>query len=86
LSPLYGWFVDKFGYRMTLTGIGSICNLLSHLNYLLMSDCDKCVLSITPMILQSITYTTYAVVVWGYFPYIVEARFLGTAFGICSSL
>ena len=31
-----------------------------------------------------IAYSTYAVVLWGSIPYMVEARTLGTAFGICT--
>ena len=34
--------------------------------------------------MQGLAYTTYAVVLWGSIPYMVEGRTLGTAFGICS--
>lgn len=30
------------------------------------------------------SYSTYAVVLWGYLPYIVKENTLGTAFGICT--
>jgi len=37
---------------------------------------------LVPLILQGLAYTTYAVVLWGSIPYMVEGRTLGTAFGI----
>lgn len=37
-----------------------------------------------PLIILGLSYTTYAVVLWGALPYMVEARTLGTAFGICT--
>jgi len=42
-------------------------------------------MSLVPLILLGLSYTTYAVVLWGSLPYMVEARTLGTAFGICTS-
>lgn len=42
-------------------------------------------MAIVPLVLQGISYTAYAVVLWGALPYMVEARALGTAFGICTS-
>lgn len=49
---------------------------------LFMPDCQECGLSIVPLILLGISYSVYAVAQWGSLPYIVEARTLGTAFGI----
>ena len=42
-------------------------------------------MSIGPLILLGLSYTTYAVVLWGSLPYMVEAHTLGTAFGICTT-
>ena len=38
------------------------------------------------MFFLGISYTTYAIVLWGALAYMVEARALGTAFGICASM
>ena len=40
--------------------------------------------SLGPLVILGLSYTTYAVVLWGALPYMVEARTLGTAFGICT--
>lgn len=42
-------------------------------------------MSIVPLVILGISYTTYAVVLWGSLPYMVEARTLGSAFGICTT-
>lgn len=39
-SPILGWFVDKYGKRMTVTLIGSLLMILAHVYNLLMPDCD----------------------------------------------
>jgi len=48
--------------------------------------CDACWYSVIPMFFLGISYTSYAVVLWGSIPYLVEGRVLGTAFGIFSSM
>ena len=57
----------------------------SHTLEVMIDDCDQCFMSLVPLILLGLSYTTYAVVLWGSLPYMVEARTLGTAFGICTS-
>tara|TARA_B110000305_G_C18865156_1_gene370610 strand:- start:6 stop:269 length:264 start_codon:yes stop_codon:yes gene_type:complete len=47
--------------------------------------CNQCWASLIPLVLLGLSYTTYAVVLWGALPYMVEARTLGTAFGICTT-
>jgi MFS family permease len=84
VSVPVGWFVSKFGYRMTVTLIGSMIMLAAHVIQISISDCDKCWYTFVPLILLGIAYSTYAVVLWGSIPYMVEARTLGTAFGICT--
>jgi len=86
MSPFTGLFVDKFGHRMRVIIIGSLFNVAAHVINLTLPDCDdECWQSIVPLVLLGISYTTYAVVMWGYLPYMVEARLLGTAFGICTT-
>ena len=88
LSPVLGWYVNKYGNRMTVTIAGSFVMLLSHIIQPFIPsfpECDKCWYSVIPLVLQGFSYTTYAVVLWGALPYMVEARAVGTAFGICTS-
>jgi MFS family permease len=84
-SPITGLFVDRYGHRMTVIIVGSLFNVVSHIIELSLPDCDQCWESILPLVLLGISYTTYAVVLWGSLPYMVEARLLGTAFGICTT-
>ena len=83
-SPILGWFVEKYGHRMTITILGSVLMIAAHSFELCLPDCDRCWVSLAPLIILGLSYTTYAVVLWGALPYMVEARTLGTAFGICT--
>ena len=72
---------------ITLTGAGLM--VCAHtISIMAPKDCDYrdgCVESYLPLVLLGFSYTSYAVVLWGILPYMVEARTLGTAFGICTS-
>jgi MFS family permease len=85
MSPITGLYVDRYGNRMTVIIIGSLFNVIAHVIELLLPDCDQCWESVVPLVMLGISYTTYAVVMWGSLPYMVEARLLGTAFGICTT-
>ena len=84
-SPICGIFVERYGKRMTITILGSVLMVVAHVYQVLMPDCDRCWISLGPLIILGLSYTTYAVVLWGALPYMVEARVLGTAFGICTT-
>jgi len=83
-SPPLGLIVARFGNRMTCTLCGSALMIVAHAMQLVTPDCDHCWYSVAPYFLLGISYATYAVVLWGSIPYMVEARTLGTAFGICT--
>lgn len=84
-SPLIGMFVSKFGYRMTVTLVGNFLMIFAHAMQLFIPSCDdRCWYSVMPSNLLGFAYASYAVVIWGSLPYLVEARTLGTAFGICT--
>ena len=88
-SPILGWYVDQYGKRMTVTLVGAGLMVCAHtVSIMAPADCnysDGCVYSYLPLILLGFSYTSYAVVMWGIVPYMVQARTLGTAFGICTS-
>ena len=44
--------------------------------------CIRCWESIMPMVFHGVAYAAYAVALFGAFPYLVEARILGVAYGI----
>ena len=72
---------------MTVCIIGSAIMTGAHIFQIsiLGIECEQgspCHISLVPLILQGLAYTTYAVVLWGSIPYMVEGRTLGTAFGI----
>jgi len=66
--------------------------ILAHFMQLFINDwdsgkdnvCDKCWLSIMPLVLLGMSYASYAIAQWGSLPYLVEKKTLGTAFGICN--
>lgn len=84
-SPIMGVFITYVGYRMTINIMGALFMLTSFIMLLIVPDCDnECWYSSVPYVLLGISYSSYAVVSWGAIPYMVEARTLGTAFGIAT--
>ena len=84
-SPVIGTYVNKYGNRMNVTLIGSFIGVLAHASsfYDTSSEYDWC--CILRIYLLGINYATYCVVLWGSLPYMVDAKILGTAFGICTA-
>ena len=74
---------------MTITLAGAGLTVCAHtISIMAPEKCDfkdGCVESYLPLVLLGFSYTSYAVVMWGIIPYMVEAHTLGTAFGICTS-
>lgn len=87
LAPILGIFIDKFGYRVHIMVAGSIFMIMAHLVQLFIPDCtDECSISLITPIFLGISYATYCVALWGSIPFLVEARAIGTAFGICTAI
>jgi len=47
---------------------------------------EKCFVEIVPLVLWSIGSSLYASTVWGAIPFTVEAKTIGSAFGICTAI
>ena len=63
--------------------MGSLMMVFAHFMQLLIPDClDGCKISLAPLFMLGISYSTYAVAQWGALPNIVDKKALGTAFGI----
>jgi hypothetical protein len=85
MSPLIGWYVNKYGNRNYVTLVGSLIGVLAHASSFIDASekYDWC--CIVRIYLLGINYATYCVVLWGSLPYMVDAKILGTAFGICTA-
>lgn len=83
-SPIVGIVVDRFGHRNRVSLLGSCFMILAHVIIIVTPDCNRCWLALPPLVLLGMSYACYAVAQWGSLPYLVEARTLGTAFGICN--
>lgn len=89
-SPFVGYALDRFGRRGVLSKIylvliSSLVVALSHASYLIIPDCDKCFISIVPIAMIGIAFSVYVIVIWTPIPDVVEARTVGTAYGVLMS-
>ena len=92
-SPFLGLLVDKIGKRVLLI-IGSSFLLLSaHLIGAFLpgvasnTPCTETLYSeIGPLVILGMGFSLYAAALWPSIPYVVEAKTVGTAFGICTAL
>lgn len=92
LSPFVGAFVNQYGKRMTVSLVGSVTVVVAHVLLFVIPICEESdpancssILPLVPLVLLGFSYSTYSVVLWGSFPYMVDERTLGTAFGICTA-
>lgn len=53
---------------------------------MLLKPCDECYTEILPMVMIGIGYSIFAAALWAAIPYVVEARTVGTAFGITTAI
>ena len=81
-SPFIGIFIGKFGYRKHISLIGTFLMIIAHFMQCFMADCEKCGISIVPLVFLGLSYAIYAAAIWGGLPLLVEPRTLGSAFGI----
>lgn len=59
---------------------------MAHFITMFLPACDQCYSEVGPMVLVGIGYSIYAAALWGSIPYVVEAKTVGTAFGICTAI
>jgi hypothetical protein len=65
--------------------MGSTIGVLAHASSFYVTEDRNSLLMIIRIYLLGINYATYCVVLWGSLPYMVDAKVLGTAFGICTA-
>jgi MFS family permease len=85
VSPMIGAYVNKYGNRMQVTLVGSAIGALAHASSFYDPDHSEAWIMIVRIYLLGINYATYCVVLWGSLPYMVDAKILGIAFGICTA-
>lgn len=79
-----GWFVSKYGYRKWVSIGGMLFMAAGHGMNIFLPDCDRCWESLVPLVLLGFAYGSYAAVLWGSVPLLVNSKVQGTAFGICT--
>lgn len=85
MSPIIGSYVNRYGNRGRVTLIGSIVGVIAHASSFLVLTPKSTILAVVRIYLLGFNYATYCVVLWGSLPYMVDAKILGTAFGICTA-
>ncbi|KAL7535563.1 hypothetical protein ACHAXR_006570 [Thalassiosira sp. AJA248-18] len=80
-SPLLGHLVDRIGRRAQIAVLSSCLLFGVHLT-LALSDSSP----IGPMLGQGIAYSLYAAVLWPSVPLTVPKQYVGTAFGVITSI
>ena len=66
--------------------LATIFLLVAHAINMILPDCDQCYSEFGPLVLIGFGYSIYAAALWGSIPYVVEAKTIGTAFGVCTAI
>ena len=80
--PFVGYLSDRSGKRPLMMCILGFLNFLGHLIEILHPPCNKCWTSIIPQVIYGFCITFYICILFGIVPYLVEAKKIGTAYGI----
>ncbi|GMI15107.1 hypothetical protein TrLO_g4155 [Triparma laevis f. longispina] len=81
MSPLLGFLVDRIGYRAIVASLAPCMLVWVHLT-LGFSDGSP----ILPLVGQGIAYSLFAAVLWPSVPFSVEAKSVGTAYGLITAI
>ena len=71
---------------MYLILISALCVTLSHVIFICLPDCNQCYDGPPVLILLGFGYAVYATVMWACVPFVVEAKTVGTAFGVTTAV
>eukprot|EP01006_Ploeotia_vitrea_P006478 TRINITY_DN13244_c0_g1_i1.p1 TRINITY_DN13244_c0_g1~~TRINITY_DN13244_c0_g1_i1.p1 ORF type:complete len:521 (+),score=265.98 TRINITY_DN13244_c0_g1_i1:51-1565(+) len=80
-SPFLGGIVDKFGQRAILLTMSAAALMGAHL---IMAF--TMVNPIVPLAILGVAYSVYAAAIWPSVAYVVQERFLGTAYGLITAV
>jgi MFS family permease len=78
--------VDKVGKRVYFMLTASCLMFCAHFIYVFLPDCDECIEGIPILILLGVGYALYASVMWASIPLVVDAKTVGTAFGLTTAV
>ena len=78
--------VDKIGRKVYFILISALCVTLSHVIFICLPDCNQCYDGPSVLILLGFGYSLYATVMWACVPFLVEAKTVGTAFGVSTAI
>ena len=86
--PLFGFISDKYGHRVTFLFLATCTLTMSNILFILIpsstSD-NKSYLGIIPVLMNGISTSVYASVLFPTTPMLVKPHVLGTAYGCFSS-
>ncbi|CAI2364172.1 unnamed protein product [Moneuplotes crassus] len=89
LAPAFGIVTDRIGHKVTLCIIATSTLTLCHALFFLIpasNDQNISYWGIAPVVLLGVTYSIYVSALWPMVPMVVEARVLGSAYGLCTAL
>ncbi|GMH54858.1 hypothetical protein TrRE_jg6886, partial [Triparma retinervis] len=81
ISPFLGFAVDKIGYRALIASMAPVILIVVHLTLAFTSGSP-----IAPLVGQGIAYSLFAAVLWPSVPFTVEAKSVGTAYGLITAI
>ena len=80
--PIIVKICDVTGNRMMMLYMISVFNLVSYLILMILDDCDRCVVSAVPLILQGIGYSVLVTILFTSMPFVAHSSIIGTAMGV----
>ena len=86
ITPMFGTLIDRLGKRGFFMILSSLLAIGVHFFWFALPGCERCWLSVVPLIIFGIFYSCYASVIWPSIPLVVEKNLIGTAFGLVTAV
>ena len=83
LTPLLGWFLDRFGKGASMLILGAILMIACHLTFAFILPAFPAVwLAFTAIVVLGISFSLVPAALWPSVPKIMDARYLGSAYSL----
>lgn len=86
LAPMWGFFCDKIGHRVTFCITSAAILTGAHLMFIVLGQCNWCYIGAFPMVMIGLAYSIYVSALWPMVPYVVKPQVVGTAYGLVTSI
>ena len=86
IAPIFGFLCDKIGHRVSFCVVSASLLTGAHVMFIVLGQCDQCYIGVVSMVMIGLAYSIYVSAIWPMIPYVVDAKVVGTAYGLTTAI